>query len=86
MYCRHTSYPLDSVSSQRELIYIHTLRYDDFRPRAVAIVRRMLNQGGSKDHTLRQISKAVNRHPIPFQKFSMPAREIVKDITQNCLV
>ena len=60
-----------------------TLKYDDFLPRVVAIVRRMVNQGGSKYQILRQISKTVNRHYIPFQKFSIPAREIVKDITEN---
>ena len=43
-----------------------TLKYDDFLPRAVAIVRRMVNQGGYKYHILRQISKAANRHYIPF--------------------
>ena len=58
-----------------------TLLSTDFLPVASKLHNRMINQGGSKVRILRQISKAVSRHPEPFVKFSKHAREIVHDIT-----
>ena len=39
-----------------------TLQYEEFLPRASDLYQRMINQGGSKNRILKQISKAVNRH------------------------
>ena len=43
----------------------------------------MTNQGGSACLILKQICKAVNRHPQPFVKFSKSAQEIVDDISSG---
>jgi len=40
----------------------------------------MSSQGGSKVKILQQISKAISRHPLPFQKFKKRAKEIIRDI------
>ena len=40
----------------------------------------MINQGGSKVKILQQISKAISRHPLPFQKFKKRAKGIIRDI------
>ena len=45
-----------------------TLRYEDFLKSAITLFNRMVNQGGSKIQVLKQISKGVMRHPIPFKK------------------
>ena len=70
-----------SVMSEFLRIARSTLLYTDFLPVASKLLNRMINQGGSKVRILRQISKAVSRHPEPFVKFSKHAREIVHDIT-----
>ena len=40
----------------------------------------MVAQGGSTSLILKQISKAISRHPLPFTKYSKCAQEIIKDI------
>ena len=40
----------------------------------------MIGQGGSKSLILKQISKAINRHPLPFTKYSKSAHDIINDI------
>ena len=57
-----------------------TLLYKDFLPVASSLLKRMTNQGGSKVKILQQISKAISRHPLPFQKFHKQAKEIIHDI------
>ena len=58
-----------------------TLLYKDFLTSAIALFNRMVNQGGSKIKILKQISKGVNRHPIPFKKFCKNAKQIRDDIS-----
>ena len=58
-----------------------TLYYADFLPVASNLLKRMINQGGSKVKLLQQISKAVQRHPNAFKTFSKKGKEIVDDLS-----
>ena len=42
---------------------------------------RMVTQGGSKNIVLKQVREAILRHPVPFQKFSLPTTEIVRKLS-----
>lgn len=70
-----------SVMSEFLRIARCTLRYADFLPVASSLFRRMANQGGSKVKILQQISKAIGRNPIPFEKFKKRTKEIIRDIS-----
>ena len=70
-----------SVMSEFLRIARCTLFYADFLPVASNLLKRMINQGGSKVKLLQQISKAVQRHPDAFKKFSKKAKEIVRDLS-----
>ena len=72
-----------SVMSEFLRISRCTLRYSDFLPSAVSLFNRMINQGGSKNIILKQIVKAMNRHPEPFSKFSKTTKEIMNDISSE---
>lgn len=71
-----------SIMSEFLRISRCTLRYSDFLPSAVSLFIRMINQG-SESSILRQITKAINRHPEPFTKFFKPANIIMNDITSG---
>ena len=58
-----------SVMSEFLRIARCTLRYSDFLPSAISLFKRMIGQGGSKSLILKQISKAISRHPLPFNKY-----------------
>lgn len=60
-----------------------TLLYQDFLPVASNLLKRIVNQGGSKTKLLQQISKAINQYPQPFTKFSKSASEIISDLTKE---
>ena len=75
-----------SVMSEFLRIARCTLLYTDFLKSACGLFTRMINQGGSKEQLLRQISKAITRHPIPFNKFSKSAKEIMHDISLGEIV
>ena len=70
-----------SVMSEFLRIARSTLYYADFLPVASNLLKRMINQGGSKVKLLQQISKAVQRHPNAFKTFSKKAKEIVSDLS-----
>ena len=72
-----------SVMSEFLRIARCTLRYEDFLLSAISLFRRMINQGGSKIQVLKQISKGVMRHPIPFKKFNKNAKQIREDISKG---
>ena len=72
-----------SIMSEFLRISRCTLRYSDFLPSAISLFKRMINQGGSESSILRQITKAINRHPEPFSKFSKPTKVIINDITSG---
>ena len=70
-----------SVMSEFLRIARATLYYADFLPVASNLLKRMINQGGSKVKLLQQVSKAVQRHPNAFKTFSKKAKEIVSDLS-----
>ena len=59
-----------SIMSEFLRIARCTLLYSDFLPSAISLFKRMVSQGGSNSLILKQISKAMSRHPEPFVKFS----------------
>ena len=69
-----------SVMSEFLRIARCTLRYSDFLPSAISLFKRMIGQGGSKSLILKQISKAISRHPLPFTKYPKRAQDIINDI------
>ena len=72
-----------SVMSEFLRISRCTLQYPDFLSSAISLFKRMINQGGSVEQILKQIRKAIIRHPVPFKKFNKAAREIMKDISSG---
>ena len=70
-----------SIMSEFLRIARCTLLLSDFIPRASALFKRMMKQGGSKNMVLRQIRKAIARHPEPFQKYSSPVNQIINNVT-----
>ena len=67
-----------SIMSEFLRIARCTRQIEDFIPRAKSLCERMVSQGGSRYTVLKQIQKAMLRHPIPFQKFSLPTSEIIR--------
>jgi len=72
-----------SIMSEFLRISRCTLQYKDFLKSAIALFNRMVNQGGSEIQILKQISKGVMRHPIPFKKFCKNAKQIRDDISKG---
>ena len=70
-----------SVMSEFLRICRCTLFYNDFLPSAISLFKRMINQGGSDKKLVRQIAKAISRHPLPFTKYNKRAEDIMKDIS-----
>ena len=60
-----------------------TLLLSDFIPKANALYKRMMNQGGNQNMVLKQIRKAMLRHPEPFKKYNTPSRQITNKIIQQ---
>ena len=54
-----------------------TLLFSDFFRKASALCKRMIQQGGCKSMMLRQIRKAMSRHPEPFKKFNVAPNDII---------
>ena len=71
-----------SVMSEFLRIARCTLKLSDFIPRAQILLKRMLTQGGSEMMLLRQIRKAMSRHPEPFEKFATGPIEIINKIIE----
>ena len=72
-----------SVMSEFLRISRCTLLYSDFLPSAICLFKRMINQGGTKTMILKQIAKAINRHPEPFSTFSKTTKQIMDDIATS---
>ena len=66
-----------SIMSEFLRIARCTRLVEDFIPRAKMLCERMVSQGGSKNLVLKQIRKAISRHPLPFTKFSLSPSEII---------
>ena len=71
-----------SIMSEFLRIARCTLKLSDFIPRAQILLKRMLTQGGSEMMLLRQIRKAMSRHPEPFEKFATGPIEIINKIIE----
>ncbi len=69
-----------SIMSEFLRIARCTLLLSDFIPRASVLYKRMMKQGGSKNMVLRQIRKAISRHPEPFQKYNSPPNRIINNM------
>ena len=69
-----------SIMSEFLRIARCTLLLSDFVPRANALYKRMLCQGGCKNMVLKQIRKGMSRHPEPFDKFLAKPTEIINKI------
>ena len=67
-----------SILSEFLRIARNTLLYADFLPRAKDLMSRMLKQGGERDIILKQVKKALSRHPDAFQNF--PENVIISDL------
>jgi hypothetical protein len=74
-----------SIMSEFLRIARCTLLYSDFLSSAISLFKRMINQGGSEEQILKQIRKAVTRHPLPFQKYNKRARDIMNDISSGSI-
>ena len=70
-----------SIMSEFLRIARCTRQVENFIPRAKSLCDRMVAQGGSKSIVLKQVRKAISRHPVPFQKFSLPTTEIVRKLS-----
>ena len=70
-----------SIMSEFLRIARCTRQVENFIPRAKSLCDRMVAQGGSKNIVLKQVRKAILRHPLPFQKFSIPTPEIVRKLS-----
>ena len=57
-----------------------TLQLNDFLPRIVNLVNRMINQGGQQDKIFRQFNKAMDRHPDTFHKYNKTSFELINHI------
>ena len=60
-----------------------TLLLSEFVPKASALYKRMMKQGGSQNMVLKQIRKAVIRHPEPFKKYTSPPQQIIDKIIKH---
>ena len=70
-----------SIMSEFLRIARCTLLFSDFIPKASALYRRMINQGGSQNIVLKQIRKATTRHPEAFDKYATSHQNIIYNIT-----
>ena len=70
-----------SIMSEFLRIARCTKLISDFLPRAKSLVDRMVSQGGNKPLVLKQIKKAVSRHPQPFHKFSLSTKQIIEKLS-----
>ena len=70
-----------SIMSEFLRIARCTRLISDFLPRAKSLVNRMVSQGGNKPLILKQIKKAVSRHPEPFRKFSISTQQIIENLS-----
>ena len=58
----------------------NTLQYEDFKPRVVSLLTRMINQGGCHQKLIRCISNVAQKHFSFFQSFSRSANYIARDV------
>ena len=76
-----TTFKYGSVMSEFLRNARNTLQLTDFIPRARELCERMISQDGSKDKILKQINRAMNRHPVAFESFNTTPVEILKQVS-----
>ena len=72
-----------SIISESLRIARSTLRITNLIPKIAEFVKRMINQGGDKYKILKQINKAMVRHPETFNKYQTPKTEILNMIGRH---
>ena len=61
----------------------NTLRYEDFKPPIVSLLKRMINQGGCSKKLVKCITDVAEKHICFFESFSKFSRDIAKDINKE---
>ena len=69
-----------SVMSEFLRIARATLLYQDFLPRAIEFLRRMIRQNGEKQMLLHQLKKAIIYHSGIFSRYQKTTQSILDDI------
>ena len=59
-----------------------TLYLSDFEPKAIDLVKRIVNQGGDRKCVEKYILKIIRRHPDSFSQFSIGP----VDLVQKCFL
>ena len=59
-----------------------TLYLSDFEPKAIDLVKRIVNQGGDRKCVEKYLLKIIRRHPDSFSQFSI--RPV--DLVQKCFL
>ena len=59
-----------------------TLLFEDFLPKASALISRMKNQGAGKSRTVQSIKKIIEKHKNEFIKFGYNTNALIKGILQ----
>ena len=55
-----------------------TLYLSDFEPKALDLVKRMVNQGGNRNCIERYLLKIIKRHPDSFSQFRIRPEDLVQ--------
>ena len=70
-----------SIFSEFLRIARATLRYTDFLPKAIELIKRMIQQGAKMSTILRQIDRLMDKHPDAFDTFSVDSATIKLDLS-----
>ena len=57
-----------------------TLMYEDFIPKACALVSRMYKQGAQKQKSIRSIKKIIQKHEKDFIKFNQETNNVINEL------
>ena len=57
-----------------------TFQIEDFEPKAIDLIKRMLNQGGDQNCVERYLLKIIRRHPESFTHFMTDPLEMVQKL------
>ena len=55
-----------------------TLYLSDFEPKAIDLVKRMLNQGGDRTSIEKYLLKIIKRHPNSFSQFRIRPENLIE--------
>jgi len=54
--------------------------YEDFIPKACALVLRMYKQGAQKQKTIKSIRKIIHKHEEDFAKFNQKTYDVINEL------